>query len=179
VQTAGLGSKRGPILIQLPPSLEYASRLAKVFFAMLREEYDGAVVCEPRHASWFEPEAEAVLTAHRIGRVATDPTRIQVARVAGGWMGDARKSGNAVAYYRLHGSPRKYWSRYDEPRLREWATSILELSRRAHVWCIFDNTASGAALANALEMRAMITNPDAKTQRTRDSTRRRVPSKHI
>jgi uncharacterized protein YecE (DUF72 family) len=152
-QAAGLGRKFGPLLIQLPPSLEFNSRVAAAFFAMLRDEHSGIVVCEPRHESWFESKAEMTLTRYHIARVATDPTRIEAARTPGGWMGQHR---DALAYYRFHGSPRKYYSRYEAARIEQWAEEFASISRTTPVWCIFDNTASGAALANALEIDAML-----------------------
>ena len=145
---AGLGRKLGPLLIQLPPSLSFDARVARTFFTVLREEYAGAVVCEPRHASWFEIKAEAMLDAYRIGRVATDPTRMHAAHTPGAYGG--------IAYYRLHGSPRKYWSRYEPARIQAWANEIEGLAKRQAVWCIFDNTASGAALVNALEIASLL-----------------------
>ena len=47
-------------------------------FALLRAQFDGDVVCEPRHASWFTDAAEALLVAHRIARVAADPAPVGV-----------------------------------------------------------------------------------------------------
>lgn len=155
-QARGLGKKLGPLLVQLPPSLEFNVRASRSFFRMLREEHDGPVVCEPRHAGWFEPKAEAVLIEHRVGRVATDPTRIDVARQPGGWIRSQSGNPDAIAYYRLHGSPRKYWSRYELHRIQKWANEISNRPPGSRVWCIFDNTASGAALANALQMIAIV-----------------------
>src|SRR6187455_2774480 len=36
-ETAGLGRKRGPVLVQLPPSLRYDARVVGRFFDMVRE----------------------------------------------------------------------------------------------------------------------------------------------
>ena len=52
-----LGDKLGPLLVQLPPSLTFSAGVAERFFALLRGRFDGAVALEPRHPSWFEPEA--------------------------------------------------------------------------------------------------------------------------
>ena len=98
-EASGLGSKLGVVLVQLPPSLEFSSRAAHVFFGLLREYWDGAVVFEPRHESWFGEKPERVLMTHHVARVATDPSRIRGAKEPGGWRG--------ITYYRLHGSPRK------------------------------------------------------------------------
>jgi uncharacterized protein YecE (DUF72 family) len=155
-QIRGLGRKLGPLLIQLPPSLEFDARTARTFFSSLREEFAGAVSCEPRHPTWFEPRADATLEFYRIGRVAADPTSIEAARIPGGWSGGSRHAPTAIAYYRLHGSPQKYWSRYEPERVRQWAQEMAVLARHRRVWCIFDNTASGAAIENSLELRGYL-----------------------
>jgi uncharacterized protein YecE (DUF72 family) len=146
-ETAGLGPKRGPVLIQLPPSFAFAAARVGRFLALLRSRYDGPVVCEPRHASWGGSAAEALLTSHRVARVAADPAPFPEAAVPGGWPG--------LIYYRLHGSPRMYWSRYEALRLRAWAEALRGRPPGLEAWCLFDNTASGAALANALELAAL------------------------
>lgn len=144
-QTAGLAEKRGPILVQLPPSLECDAAVATGFFALLRSVYDGAVVCEPRHASWFTAAADALLDAYGVARVGADPA------LAPSAAGPRVSSG--VAYWRLHGAPRTYWSRYDAAYLSTLAMAIRQqVASATQVWCIFDNTASGAAAANALEL---------------------------
>ena len=86
-EVAGLGTKLGPLLIQLPPSLEFESRAARTFLSLLRELHAGAVVCEPRHVSWFTPNANGVLIDYRIGRVAADPAILEAASEPGGWPG--------------------------------------------------------------------------------------------
>jgi uncharacterized protein YecE (DUF72 family) len=144
--TQGLGEKLGPLLVQLPPSLAFNAEVAGAFFATMRQRSEHAIVCEPRHASWFEPEAEALLIGHRVARAAADPARHPSAPIPGGWGG--------LAYWRLHGSPRMYYSSYDEAFLGELAAAV-----RAHggeAWVIFDNTTSGAATANALQLSRMV-----------------------
>lgn len=59
-------------------------------------------------------------------------------------------------YYRLHGSPRKYWSIYEPERLKRWAEELGALRRGTLVWCVFDNTAAGGAAGNALQLLAML-----------------------
>jgi uncharacterized protein YecE (DUF72 family) len=48
-----------------------------------------------------------------------------------------------------------YSSPYDEGALRALA-SDLQVAAAREAWCVFDNTASGAAMANALSLQAMI-----------------------
>ena len=142
-----LGDKLGCLLIQLPPSLAYEAATAAAFLAALRSRYAGFAAIEPRHASWLQ--AEPLLLRERIARVAADPSPIPDGQEPAGWPG--------FRYYRLHGSPRIYYSSYDTGWLQQLAECLQEQRRQCiPTWCIFDNTASGAAVANALELQAML-----------------------
>lgn len=154
-QTAGLGDKLGVLLVQLPPSLAYEARVARTFFTLLRESWDGPVACEPRHPGWFEPSADRALAALRISRVAADPAHAAGAARPGGWLGPAGDGAGALQYYRWHGSPRTYWSRYDEGWLAQQAARLADWPASALRWVIFDNTAAGAATANALALQSL------------------------
>jgi uncharacterized protein YecE (DUF72 family) len=149
-ESAGLGRKRGPLLVQLPPSLAFDRRVVTRFLDLLRARFDGLVVCEPRHATWFAPSAEALLVRHKVARVAADPPPAPGAERPGGWDG--------LVYYRLHGSPRKYWSRYDASALARLAVALRRVPSRVDGWCVFDNTASGAAVENAYELARSVGN---------------------
>jgi uncharacterized protein YecE (DUF72 family) len=142
-EAGALGDKLGCVLMQLPPSLGFDRDVAARFLAALRERHDGDAVLEPRHASWSAPGCEKLLQKFRIGRVAADPPRIPRGGEPRGWSG--------VAYYRLHGMPRVYFSAYDDAYLDRLAS---DLAARAdgttRPWCIFDNTGMGAAAVNAL-----------------------------
>lgn len=75
-QVGTLGAKLGCLLVQLPPSLSFEPAVAGRFFGKLPELTTVAVACEPRHASWFTPEADTLLDQLRIARVAADPARV-------------------------------------------------------------------------------------------------------
>lgn len=139
-----LGSKLGPLLVQLPPSLAFDARNAAAFFSALRERFSGSVVCEPRHPSWYTPDAEALLVGYQIARVAADPAPVPAGAEPGGWSG--------LIYYRLHGSPRLYYSAYSMDYLNILAQKLVLASHTAETWCILNNTASGAAVENALAL---------------------------
>jgi uncharacterized protein YecE (DUF72 family) len=146
LEVAPLAEKLGALLVQLPPSLAFDQPVADRFFADLRRVWDGPVACEPRHATWFTPGAEALLTVWRIARVAADPPRHPTDGVPGGWPG--------LVYWRMHGSPRMYVSAYAPSVLNRLARSLRTAD--AEAWCIFDNTASGAAAADALALQALL-----------------------
>jgi len=147
-EASGLGPKLGCILIQLPPGLAYDPRTVETFFTAFRTRYRGAAVCEPRHPTWFTGAADARLEAHRIARVAADPPC--------GDGGDAPAASARVVYYRLHGSPLIYHSSYDAAYLERLATRM-RVFATTPVWCIFDNTARGAAAVNAIDLQRALT----------------------
>ncbi len=148
-QIRGLGQRLGPLLVQLPPSLDYDSRIAGRFFTLMRQQHAGPIVCEPRHPSWFTAAAETLMMRLRISRVAADPAIVPAAALPGGY--------GAIAYFRLHGSPRMYWSCYDPVQLDAWTGRLRQCESQSKVWCVFDNTAGNAALDNALSVNAAAT----------------------
>jgi uncharacterized protein YecE (DUF72 family) len=142
-QVTGLGGKLGCLLVQLPPSLAFDAAVARTFFRALRRRHAGAVAVEPRHASWFTPAAGDLLKDTKVARVLADPVMFGEGRAPGG--------DSSLVYVRLHGSPRMYYSAY-APALLDALIVRLQLAAAsdASVWCIFDNTASGAAVPDAL-----------------------------
>jgi uncharacterized protein YecE (DUF72 family) len=148
-QAGGLGDRLACLLVQLPPSLAYERALAAPFLALLRQRFAGALAVEPRHASWFAADPDALLRDLRIARVLADPVRHEPGRWPGGWP--------QRVYLRLHGSPRIYYSSYEPPVLQALAERMLRAQAEgAEVWCIFDNTASGAAAGDALALQRLL-----------------------
>jgi uncharacterized protein YecE (DUF72 family) len=151
-EASGLGEKLACLLVQLPPSLAFDAPVADAFFRMLRGAFARGLACEPRHPSWFGGDADALLAEHRAARVAADPARVPEAAEPGGWPG--------LVYHRLHGSPRVYYSAYPGEYLDALAERIAASSAAgAETWCIFDNTASGAAAGNALDLADRLASP--------------------
>lgn len=145
----GLGEKLGGVLVQLPPSLVFDARIAANFFAMLRRRVSAGIACEPRHASWFGAAADAMWARHGIARVAADPAPVSEAGIAAG-------HGN-WRYWRWHGSPRIYYSAYDDAALHSLAARVrADTPSGADPWIIFDNTAAGHAIADAVRLQAML-----------------------
>ena len=148
-QATGLGDKLGPVLLQLPPSLAFDTQRVRSFFAALRRRFEGSVVCEPRHRDWYTSYADDLMMEFRISRVAADPPIVGRVAEPGGW--------NGLLYFRLHGSPRVYYSEYGADQLERLAHQLVPMSGpHPQAWCIFDNTASGAATVNALALQARL-----------------------
>ncbi len=149
-QAGGLGPALAALLVQLPPSLAFEEEIALRFLAALRQRFEGRIALEPRHATWFEPAADALLRAHRVARVLADPVRFDAGRQPGGWPD--------WIYLRLHGSPRTYYSSYEPALITALARRIqLAVAEERIVWCVFDNTAAGAAVPNALALVGALT----------------------
>ena len=143
-EAGGLGDKLAVLLVQLPPKLEFDAAIARPFFAALKARSDAGIACEPRHASWFEPAADALLVELQVARVAADPALSDTAARPGGWPG--------LRYWRLHGSPVIYRSSYAD-RIADYAGLIgADAGAAGDAWCIFDNTASSAGAGDALAL---------------------------
>jgi uncharacterized protein YecE (DUF72 family) len=146
-QVSSLGPLLGCLLVQLPPSLGFDCDVAGAFFSELRDRYAGAIALEPRHPKWFTSGAEQLLVDLRISRVAADPAISRSAGQPGGWPD--------FVYYRLHGSPRVYFSSYDPSYIQGLAVKLQKHACAGKAtYCIFDNTALGEATLNALDLAA-------------------------
>ena len=132
-----LGEKRGPLLCQLPPSLAFDADTLDIAFTAMRGADDGPIVIEVRHKSWASAEALDLLKRYAIDRVLADPAPV--------WPG--KEFETPPKYVRLHGEPKIYYSRYTDEEIRSFSKLLAPDS-----WCVFDNSASGAAMENALTM---------------------------
>ncbi len=143
-QAAMLGGKLGCLLLQLPPSLALNMPEALSFFSTLRSLTSVPVACEPRHASWFTPAAADAMRDAAIACVHAHPSPTPGIEPAG----DPH-----TLYIRLHGAPHIYYSAYSDAFIDTVAAQIAvaRLAER-QVWCIFDNTARGEAIPNALKL---------------------------
>ena len=142
---AGLGPKLGPILLQLPPTLRAdPDRLAD---CLRRFPRDVRVAVEPRHPSWWTPEARRVLEHHgaalswsdRLGQPQTPLWRTT------DWL-----------YLRLHEGPADPWPHYDDTTLQAWAD---ELAPADDAYVYFNNDPGGAAVRNALRFTDLTARP--------------------
>ena len=140
-----LGEKLGCLLVQLPPRFGFDDVLAHAFFGQVRERFGCSIAVEARPASWVSESATATLRECGIVRVIADP--------AAGQPGEHEPTSDAQVYVRLHGAPRIYYSAYPADEIVRWRSRIdREVAAGRTVWCIFDNTAEGAAVPNALEL---------------------------
>jgi uncharacterized protein YecE (DUF72 family) len=147
-EASALDHKLGCVLVQLPPKFAFDAAVAAAFFKAVQQRFGCMVACEARHPTWFDAEATAVLTDAGVTRVIADPPKGQPG---------AHVPTTEAIYTRLHGAPRIYYSSYAPAYLAQLASDMATHQAAGRdVWCIFDNTASGAATANALTVQSQL-----------------------
>ena len=140
-----LGDTLGPLLYQLPPSLHKNLERLDAFLSRLPRDLEQVV--EFRHKSWYDEEILALLDRHGIGFVAHDLKGLASPRWASG----------RTAYVRFHGAAGKYWGRYSDEALLEWADWCLDQVRKGRsVWCYFNNDIHGHAIDDARTLKSMV-----------------------
>jgi len=133
-----LGEKLGPILFQLPPSLHKDVPRLEAFLKRLPDDI-GHVV-EFRHKSWYDEEVLALLDRHGAGFVTHDLVGLVSPRWASG----------RTAYVRFHGTGGKYWGRYSEEQMAEWAAWLREQQAAGRsAWAYFNNDIHQHAIEDA------------------------------
>ena len=141
-EVAGLRGKLGCVLVQMPPKLSFDAPVAESFFDRLQDTFGCTIALEARNASWFAEDATALLRKRGVTRVIADPAKGQEG---------PHVPTTATIYVRLHGSPRIYYSLYGPAYLAQLKHDMLVHAAAGRtVWTIFDNTASGAAVPDAL-----------------------------
>ena len=141
-EVTALGDRLGCILAQLPPSLAFDQPVADAFFSRLHSYFNCTIACEARNPTWFDTAATELLRRQRITRVIADPPTGQPG---------PHVPTTAGAYLRMHGSPQRYYSSYSDDYLDQLIVDMKTYTQAGRsIWCIFDNTVSGAALANAM-----------------------------
>ena len=134
----GLGPKRGPILLQLPPNLHFDRDL--LADALSEFPDDVRVAVEVRHESWLVEELRNILEKHDAAFCLTDRQnrRSPLWRTA------------TWGYVRFHegtASPRPCYGR---AALDSWAGRIASLwSARDDVYCYFNNDTAACAPRDA------------------------------
>ncbi len=148
---AGIGRKKGCLLVQLPPGLQgrRIDKLEALLAEIAKGNSDGAwnVAIEFRHPSWYVEETRAMLRRWRVGLVLQDMP------AASSWA--EPDEGNYV-YLRYHGPAGDYKGGYDDQRLARDAAGIRRwLSANKTVYVYFNNTI-GDALTDLQRLRELV-----------------------
>ena len=140
-----LGEALGPILYQLPPNLRLNLARLEEFLALLPS--DLTHVFEFRESSWYVPQTTALLERYGASFCCHDMAGSASSRWAVG----------PVAYVRFHGASGKYWGRYSDNTLLEWADWMKEQAGAGRtVWAYFNNDIHADAIHDALTLKSML-----------------------
>ncbi|MDR7523743.1 MAG: DUF72 domain-containing protein [Armatimonadota bacterium] len=140
-RTDGLRDRRGPLLIQLPPSLRRDLPLLQEFLYGLPAL---PVAIEFRHRSWFADEVYAALAAHHaVLAIMESDEDAPVMEFVGPFV-----------YLRLHRSS------YDRAAMDAWAERIREqLGRQKDVYAYFTHEDGAPAPVYAEQLRGLVGGP--------------------
>lgn len=140
-----LGATLGPVLYQLPPRFRINLERLDAFLTIAPK--DVVNVFEFRDPSWYVPETLALLDRHGASFCVHDMPGSATPRWASG----------SAAYLRFHGGVGKYWGRYPDEALLDWADWIVAQARTGRgVWAYFNNDAEAHAVQDALTLKAML-----------------------
>lgn len=150
--SGGLGPKRGPVLVQLPPTLRADLDVLDAFLATLPA--DARVAFEFRHASWDTDEVRERLRAAGAAWVLADrPGAIVPLHVTASW-----------SYVRFH-QGRRASAGYPRAKLRRWADRVATIPVD-EVFVYFNNDPGGAAVRDAIAFTALLSDRGVDIART-------------
>lgn len=140
-----LGPRLGPVLYQLPPRFKVNLERLESFLAIVPKDVTN--VFEFRDPSWYCDAVLDLLERHGTSFCAHDMPGSASPRLAVG----------PAAYLRFHGGLSKYYGRYPDERLLDWAGWIGEQARAGRaVWAYFNNDPEAHAIHDAQTLRAMV-----------------------
>lgn len=146
-----LGSKRGPLLIQLPPSFSLTDVNLKRIRDFLENlsQFGVLAAVELRHNSWFVPEVyklfENAGSALVIANSSRYPNPPEDASTAD------------FVYFRFHGPQELFASSYTDEELKYYAKIIRKHKQQnREVYVYFNNDFGGHAVRNALTIKRLL-----------------------
>ena len=142
-----LTNKLGLILLQLSPHQPYELNLLRQTLAQFDQPEKIAV--EFRDAKWLTAETKSILEEYNSIFCNAESPKIPLIQ----W-----KATSNTNYFRLHGRKKWYAYKYSKNELKEIANIIKQLSNHKTdlTYVIFNNTMSGDAPWNALEMMELL-----------------------
>lgn len=142
---SGFGQRLGVVLMQLPPSLRFDRERAESFFEALRRKSPHIrYALEPRHQTWLQKDAYALLRHYEIAFCQAD---------SGGRYPTAEVVTAPFVYLRFHGPGALYASAYTDGQLRAVAEKIRAWRDQGlDAYAYFNNDFHGYAVENARKL---------------------------
>lgn len=137
----GLKDKLGCILFQLPPRFIYTEERLELILNSLDTSFTN--VLEFRHPGWWNSEVYNKLAKKNITFCGMSHPLLP----------DETVQSTKNVYYRFHGVPELYKSKYDQTVLYDFARDIESSGTTKNAYIYFNNDIGGSAIENAKEMR--------------------------
>ncbi len=132
----------GPILYQLPPSLQQDLDLLTSFIMLLPKRR--TTVFEFRHSSWYSEDTFELLKKLKVGFCIHDMPGKESPRIVTA----------DIIYIRFHGTTGRYAGNYSKSALQSWAEWLKAQSRQARgIYIYFNNDAHAHAIKNARQLK--------------------------
>lgn len=141
----GLQEKAGPILFQLPPSLQYSAEKLEQIIAQIDPSFNNVI--EFRNISWWRKEVMETL----------GDRNITFCGVSFPGLPEDVVINTPQPYYRFHGVPKLYYSGYDNDFLERVFKKLHSGKQVEKAFLYFNNTAAAEALHNAKYLQQMAT----------------------
>ncbi len=152
-RSKALEHKRGPILVQLPPSFSLDTKRFESFLQTARacaeelEMEDLRFACEPRHKSWFEESEER---SYFIQLMRDYHCAFVFAQSEPYPYPQDEPLTSDIVYVRFHGPEKLFASKYSEEAMKKWADKISGWNQKGMtVYAYFNNDMHGYAVDNA------------------------------
>ncbi len=148
--TAGLhelAGRRGPLLVQLPPTMQRDDDRLDWFLARVPGWMQPVV--EFRHSSWVDEAVFTILERHRTAYCV----------MSGAGLPCVLRATSDLVYIRLHGPDQGslYAGSYSSDDLAWWAERVREWEGQGRrVYAYFNNDGGGNAVRDALELRSLL-----------------------
>lgn len=139
--SAGLGSKRGPILLQFPEKWKKNLARLQEFFEITKENQNVDIALEFRNETWFASDTFKLLEKYGVALCIADSQRFIRQDVITG----------PFTYFRYHGrGARIYAGSYSKEVLKKEAKKMTKLlSQKTSVYAYFNNDGNANAVRNA------------------------------
>lgn len=142
-----LGSRRGVLLVQLPPDQHRDDARLAAFLQQLPRQ--NLAACEFRHPDWHVEPVFSLLERYGVAYCV----------MSGAHLPCILRATAPFVYVRLHGpsASQLYAGAYSEADLHWWADRLQEWRTQGYTcWAYFNNDAEGHAVRNALRLRELV-----------------------
>lgn len=140
----GLKEKLGPVLLQLPAKVAYSEDFLQRIVQSVNNQFQNVI--EFRNISWWNNNVFEQLSKHNISFCGISIKNLP----------DDIIANTSILYYRFHGLEKIYFSEYTFQRMQDFSNELIDKSNNKSAYIFFNNTATIAAINNAIQLKQML-----------------------